>query len=103
MRLEIRAQNIQLTDAIHAHVDRRMRFVFGRFSGRIGRVVVRVETSGGFSNGADKRCRIEVSVIPDRRLVVEDADFDLFTAIDRAAERAGRTVGRELTRMRNGR
>ena len=37
--------------------------------------------------------------LPD--VVIEDTELDIYTAIDRAADRAGRTVGRGLARHRD--
>jgi len=34
-------------------------------------------------------------------VVIEDTEMDLYAAIDRAADRAGRTVGRRLSRQRD--
>lgn len=38
--IDIRGQDIELTDALRAHAQRRLRFVLGRFGQRIARVTM---------------------------------------------------------------
>ena len=68
-------------------------------SGHVNRVVVRLSDINGPRGGADKRCHIQVVLagIPD--VVVEDTEVDLYTAIDRATDRARRTVFRRVDRQ----
>ena len=100
MRFEIRGQNIRLSDALRTHAERSVRLALGRFGARVSRVTVRVADLNGPRGGDDKRCRIAVAVQRAGNVVVEDTDVDLYAAIGRAAERAGRAVGRELDRGR---
>mgnify|MGYP001051275097 CR=1 FL=1 len=46
----------------------------------------------------DKRCHLEVRLKGLPEVVIEDTQADLYVAIDRAAERAGRTLARRLAR-----
>ena len=100
MQVEIRARNLELTRALQAHAERRLQFALGRFGSRIDRVVVRLADLNGPGGGVDKRCRIAVGLIRSKSVVVDDRDADLYTAVDRAADRAGRCVARLLTRDR---
>lgn len=97
MRLEIRGRKMDLSAAFRAHVDGRFRFALARFGGRIGRVAVRIEGPRG-GGDATARCRVTVMMDPPRRIVVEASHPDPLVAADRAAERAGRAVGRETAR-----
>ena len=54
----------------------------------------------GARGGADKRCRIIVTLIPSGSIRVEDTDSDLYAVVARAADRLARAVGRELERRR---
>jgi ribosome-associated translation inhibitor RaiA len=60
---------------------------------------VRLSDINGPHGGADKRCHLQVMLngLPD--VVVEDTEADLYIAIDRATDRAGRTVVRKLNRQ----
>jgi ribosomal subunit interface protein len=95
MRIEIRGRNLELTDVLRAHVERRLGLALGRFAARIGRVTVRLTGD----RGADKHCAIEVALRPTS-VKVEDTDADPFAAVDHAARRVSRTIARALERER---
>jgi len=48
--------------------------------------------------GIDKRCCIQVTLKGPAAVVIEDTESSLYHAIDRAADRAGRSVMRRLAR-----
>ena len=102
MHLDIRGQNFTLTPSLLEHVERRVQFSLARFDGRVTRVAVRVTDVNGPRGGVDKRCRIAVRVRPAGEIVVEDTCPDLYAAIDGAADRIGRSVQREVERLRDG-
>ena len=60
---------------------------------------MRLSDINGPHGGADKRCHLQVVLagLPD--VVVEDTEADLYVAIDRATDRAGRTVVRRIDRQ----
>jgi ribosome-associated translation inhibitor RaiA len=61
---------------------------------------VQLSDINGPRGGIDKRCQIEVQLKGTPNVVIEDVEADLYAAIDRAAERVGRTVARRLSRQR---
>ncbi len=96
MRLDIRGQHVAVTDALRAHVERRLRGALGRFGRCILQVTVHLADPGGPRRGGDKRCQIAVAVSCAEQVVAEVLDIDLYTAIDRAADRIVCAVAREL-------
>ncbi|MEN8206414.1 MAG: HPF/RaiA family ribosome-associated protein [Pseudomonadota bacterium] len=100
MQINIQARNFSLTDALRSHTERRLGFALSARDDHIQRVIVRLSDINGPRGGADKCCHIQVALahLPD--VVIEDTEADLYAAIDRAAGRAGRTVGRRLVRKR---
>ena len=96
MLIAIHSRGFPMTDAIEDHVHKRLGFTLARGGNRIGRVVVRLSDLNGPRGGIDKRCRIEIRLGGLPAVVVEDVQSDLYTAIDRATGRAGRTVNRRL-------
>ena len=102
MHLDIRGQNFTLTPSLLEHVERRLHSALARFDGRVTRVAVRVADVNGPRGGVDKRCRIAVRVRPAGEIVVEGTCPDLYAAIDVAADRIGRSVQREVERLRDG-
>jgi len=100
MRLEIRGRGFEITTALREHLTRRLGFALGRFGDRVTRVTARMADANGPRGGVDKQVRLSVGVRANARVVIEDADTDLYAAIDRGAERAGRAVARVLERGR---
>lgn len=92
MRLDIRGSHVEVTDALRVHVERRLRGALGRFERRILRVTVHLADPGG----GGKHCQIAVAVSCAEQGVAEVLDSDLYTAIDRAADRIAGAVAREL-------
>jgi len=101
MQIDIQTRNFSLTNALRSHAERRMRFGLTCCSDHIQRVVMRLSDINGSRGGADKRCQLQVVLAGLPNVVIEDTEADLYVAIDRATDRAGRTVGRRLTRQRD--
>jgi putative sigma-54 modulation protein len=101
MKFGIRGRHIELTAALLAHVERRLRFAWSRFGQRIRHATVRLTDLNGRRGGVDKQCRVTVTLSPpSRKVMVGASDADLHAAIDRAADRLERSVTRELKRRR---
>jgi ribosome-associated translation inhibitor RaiA len=100
MRTIIRANSLA-SDAVCDHARRRLEFALSRFSPRITTVWLRLTDLNGPRGGIDKQCRIEVRGRDGWSVVVDDRNGDLYAAIDRAADRAGRAVARALERVRD--
>lgn len=103
MEIEIRIQGTDLADAIRQYAARRIRFALGRFAPRVDRVTVRISDINGVRGGVDQCCHVSVEFPPKGQVVVDQVDADLFTAIDRASERSGEALRREIQRTRNAR
>lgn len=97
MHVEIRHQGVELNDDTRERLQRRIDFALGRVGPRVERVWAHVVDTNG---GLDKRCRILVRLGQRHDVVVEDRSDDLNVAIDRAVNRAGQAVRRELGRLR---
>lgn len=100
MRISVRSLGMATTEAIRTHVERRVLFAVGRFGGRIEDVSARLGDANGPRGGADKTCRLVATLEGAGQVVVEDADADLYVAVDRATSRLGRTVARAVERRR---
>ena len=101
MQIDIQARNFSLTDALRSHAERRLRFALTCCDDHIQRVVIRLSDFNGPRGGKDKRCHLQVVLagLPD--VVIEDIEADLYVAIDRAVDRAGRTVVRKIDRQQS--
>lgn len=98
MQIDIHARGFPLTEALREHVRRRLRFALGTMSGRLRRLSVRMADENGPRGGVDKRCALRVSLPGQPPVIVEQLDADLYAAVDRAADRLGRSVARRLAR-----
>ncbi|MDS4022913.1 MAG: HPF/RaiA family ribosome-associated protein [Candidatus Competibacter sp.] len=103
MNIHIQARGFALTDSLREHVERRLRFALGWADDRLRQVSVRLWDENGPRGGEDKRCRIQITFPGAPSIVIDDTEADLYVAIDRAADRAGRSVARRLERQRDGR
>ena len=98
MQIDIHALNFTLTDGLRARVEHRLRFALTRFQDQMSGISVRLSDVNGPKGGADKRClvRIKAKGLPD--IVVADTEADLYVAVDRAVDRARRTLERDRAR-----
>ena len=101
MQIEIQARNFKLTQALRGHVERRLGFALSTRNDHIQRILVRLSDINGPRGGADKCCHIQVVLPSLADVVIEDTEVNLYAAIDRAADRASRTVTRRLARQRD--
>ena len=99
MNIDVRIETADLADAFRRYVQRRLRFALGRVAGRLGRVTVRITDLNGPRGGVDISCRISAEILPARRLFLQEVVSDeLFGAVDRAADRVGHCIRREIER-----
>lgn len=101
MRVAIQGQGFTLTTRLSEYVGKRLAYCLAHGDAAIARVAVRLSDSNGSRGGPDKRCCIEVHLKNAPALVIEDIEADLYLAIDRAAERVGRALARQLARNRD--
>ena len=103
MEVDVRIQGTDPADAIRKYAVRRIHFALGRFAPRVGRIVVRISDINGVRGGVDQCCQISAELLPKGRVVLDQVDADLFSAIDRASERIGQALRREVRRARDAR
>jgi len=101
MQIEIQARDFQLTHALRDHITRRLDFTLSTRYENIQTIKVRLSDINGPRGGNDKRCLIQMVMPQMSDVVIEDTEADMYVAIDRAADRANRTLGRKLTRLRD--
>lgn len=99
MRIQIQSLAFPLTAAVLDHIETQLRIALARIGDRIRRVDVRLGDKNSPRGGKDKFCRIQVFLEDAPPVLVEDRGGDLYAAIDRAAERAGRAIVMCLYRL----
>lgn len=98
MTFGIRGRGIELTEALLAHVERRLRSALRQFEQKIRQAAVQLADLHGPPDGLDKQCRVTVTLSPSGKVTAKAIETDLHTAIDRAADQLERSVIRELER-----
>jgi ribosome-associated translation inhibitor RaiA len=88
---------LEVDSALDAYVKRRIHFALGRFSSRVERVSVVLSHENGPDGGMGKTCCFRVRLLGLPTVAIKEADFDVRAAIDRAADRIGRTVAIRLS------
>lgn len=101
MWLQVRNRRFRITRELRTSIRRRMRFVLGRVSNRIGQVTIHLEELASLPLEKSKRCQIVVQLKPVGEVSSEDIGGDISEVIIRASERIGRSVQRELERRRD--
>ncbi|MDH4233875.1 MAG: HPF/RaiA family ribosome-associated protein [Gallionella sp.] len=100
MQMDIQSQGFTLTNGLRDYLKKRLAYALNHGDGHITRVTVRLSDINGPRGGVDMCCFIEVRLKQQPAVVIEDTEADLYVAIDRAAERTGRTLTRRLARQR---
>lgn len=101
MQIDIQARDFSLTDALRKYAERRIGFALTCCDDHIQKIVMRLSDINGPRGGEDKRCHLQVvlSGLPD--VIIEDTESDMYVAIDRATDRAGRTLVRRIDRQKS--
>lgn len=103
MQFDIQTLDFPNTAALTSHTRRRLGFGLARHADRVSRIVVRLGDENGPRGGADKFCRLQVTLVDAPPVVIRDSGPDLYTVIDRASDRTARAVAKQLERNRFGR
>ncbi len=95
VRLLIHGHNVEMTPDLYSRVERRVLSALRRFGRRVTRTTVRVHAG---TEDTMTSCHILVELQPSGGMGFGESAPDLETAVDRAAERVGGAIGRELAR-----
>ncbi|WP_028450507.1 MULTISPECIES: HPF/RaiA family ribosome-associated protein [Chitinibacter] len=100
MKIEISSQGVALDEKLQRHIARQIEFGLGRLASHIRKVTVRLSDVNGPRGGVDQHCQLVISLhqIPD--VIIEDVATDQLFAINRATDRASRTVSRRVRQSR---
>ncbi|MGB4811218.1 MAG: HPF/RaiA family ribosome-associated protein [Methylophilaceae bacterium] len=98
MQTIIQSRGFVLTQALQAYTHKRLSYAISFAGEYIQRVTVRLSDINGPRGGEDKRCQLILKMQGMPSVVIVDIESDLYIAIDRAVERASRTLTRALKR-----
>ena len=98
MEIEIQTRGFAVTDALRAHVAKRIETALAPFKRHVRRVVARLGDENGPRGGFDKTCRIGVSVGGAPDVFAADTRPNLYTAVDCAVDRLAAALVLRLNR-----
>lgn len=101
MKLEIFGRDVEITDAMHTHAERRVGFAFDRVADRIQRVVVRMQGTRDPRGQQAQHCQVRVELAGGGSLVMQEVDACGYTAVDRTVGRMKRVLKKQLARRRD--
>jgi len=101
MQIEISTTNAEMSNGSRATVERHARFALTRFSPLIRDVSVKLSDESGPKGAPTKKCQIVVRLRQGGSVVVDALDRKLDAAASTAADRASRSVVRQLERKRH--
>lgn len=99
MQIQIQARDFPLTEALVDYVERGINFELSSRYEQIRRIGVRLSEAKGSRGRVNKRCQVQISLPRLQDIVIEESARDLYVAVERAVQRAGRTVNRRLKRQ----
>lgn len=96
--VSIHADGIELPEALHDYVHKKLGDKLGGFALQIERVAIRFSDINGPRGGTDSECRVQVVLARRPQVVVTERAKDPRKAFDAANQAAGRAVKRDLER-----
>jgi ribosome hibernation promoting factor len=99
MQIDIQARHFSLTNALRSHAEHRLRLALTCCGDHIQRIVMRLSDISSSRGKANKHCHLQVVLAGMPDVVIEDTETNLYVAINRAADRAGRTLVRRVNRQ----
>lgn len=99
MKVDIRSRQVELTKGLKAHIQRKLQFALCRMEPHITALSICLSDVNGPKGGLDKQCRLQICMANMGDIVIKDTQTDLYCAIDRAMQRASRSVVRKITRQ----
>ncbi len=103
MKIEVVGVHLDVTSSLTEYANHRIGLSLDRFEDRITGVTVRLEDISGPHGPGTKRCHMEVHLMHRESVIVEQNHTDIYTAVDKAANRLKRTVRRHINRVRDAR
>jgi ribosome-associated translation inhibitor RaiA len=100
MHLKVRGQNLKIGRELRKSIQRRLWFVLGRFGRRIMQVNCDLAQQDDTGHKSLARCRIVVRMVRSGSLCIEESGTDVAAIVERATDRVGWLVRREVQRQR---
>ncbi|MDB2704986.1 HPF/RaiA family ribosome-associated protein [Pseudomonadota bacterium] len=101
MQIDIQARSFTLTTALKEYAELKLKSSLSGCQDRLRRVVIRLSDINGPRGGEDKHCHIQVVLPGMSDVIIEDTEENMYSAIDKATDRASSAVTRKVSRKKN--
>lgn len=101
MLITIETHGLESRNSLAEHTKKRLAYALNHAHDQIESVRVRLSDINGPRGGIDKSCLLTIDIRGLEPVVVEDIQADIISAIDRAADRAGRSIARKIEKHRH--
>lgn len=99
MRIEIRGDNVFMSEHAREVIEKKVRLSLGRIVGEIGEVRVLIRDANGPKKGVDQTCTVDVRLRRGGEVRAEATEEMRHDAVDRALGRAARAAHRLIARQ----
>lgn len=98
MHVEITGRNVELTEPIRRHVERRLTAALDQHADKVRRVDVALEDVNGPRGGRDSVCKIAITLARGQMVRICRHGEDLYANISLSADKVKRAVRRTVKR-----
>lgn len=103
MNCDVRIDQVDLANALRAHVQRRLRFKLGPHAEHVRALKVRLIDQDCTSGNGIKLCLLTAKLAPSGEVTITETNTDVYKVVGRAIERLKTALLRKVERQRNAR
>lgn len=100
MNVQIKYHHMSEIKEVSDYIEHRMSLALNRFERRIRGIVMHIYDLNGPRGGVDKRCMALVKMKPGGSVAFELRDTDIFSVVDRVADKLKERLRREIDKRR---
>lgn len=101
MDFDVRMHQVDLVNALRAHIQRRLRLRLGRHEGHIRTLKCRLTEQDSVTGSGAKLCFLAAKLVPSGEVIITETNTDLYAAVSRAIERLKTKLRRKTERQRD--
>jgi ribosome-associated translation inhibitor RaiA len=101
MNFELRAHQVDLVNAVRAHVEKLLQSKLGPHAEYVRKLKLRLTQQDSANSDAPKLCFLAAELVPSGKLIVMETSRDLFMAVSRAIARFKKALRRKVQRQRS--
>ena len=103
MKVDVPIHQVDLVNALHSYLEKRLRLKLGRHADRVRTVKLRLNDEDGATDGTATICFLAAQLVPSGEVIAMETSADLYVAVSRAVERLKKTLQRKIEKQRSAR